>query len=304
MSAPSSVPTMKTMLRRFGSIDLHPALGVTALIVTSLGSGVAPLLVNYFADHDDPVDPYLDLWGQVTESVPWLVGYLGPLTSWVEHTGDPGATIKAAAEAWRGVDVMTVNSWAGPYGGDLLGRLYIEMLSAGSKSGRGAFYTPMNVALLLGMMSGVEEGNRVLEPCCGSGAMLLAAGRALREGGGDPGQVEWVANDADPMAVALAGVNMTVRDMGPRIWLSVGDGLQLGSGTDGDPHLTQRPWWERPTDIDRVVDVAATDLVYHSPPALSHGGITLEGAPYGRTLGNRSGRQHPHLAPPGEGGAP
>jgi hypothetical protein len=78
----------------------------------------------------------------------------------------------------------------------------------------------------MGRMLGPQPGRSVMEPAAGTGGMLLGAARAMREQGLDPGAVEWWANDIDPLAAALCAVNTDLWDLGFRVVVGCGDGLQ------------------------------------------------------------------------------
>ncbi|WDZ84020.1 N-6 DNA methylase [Micromonospora cathayae] len=108
---------------------------------------------------------------------------------------------------------------------DLLGMLLQTMKSRGARNGIGQFLTPESVTLLLGRMNTPKEGQRVLEPCAGTGTMLLGAAQAMREDGLDPTTCEWWANDLDPLAAALCAVNLHLWGLGWRVVVGCGDGL-------------------------------------------------------------------------------
>ncbi|MET8352651.1 N-6 DNA methylase [Micromonospora sp. NPDC005206] len=108
---------------------------------------------------------------------------------------------------------------------DLLGMLLQTMKSHSGKKGIGQFLTPESVTLLLGRMLAPTEGTRVLEPCAGTGTMLLGAAQAMRENGLDPTTCEWWANDLDPLAAALCAVNFHLWGLGWRVVVGCGDGL-------------------------------------------------------------------------------
>ena len=62
---------------------------------------------------------------------------------------------------------------------DILGPVYMEIGSKWSQKAGGEFYTPQEIADLTAyMMFGTPrtEPTTLLEPCCGAGAMILAAG--------------------------------------------------------------------------------------------------------------------------------
>ena len=80
------------------------------------------------------------------------------------------------------LDKDTVNGYVAMYGslaayfidgyyGDPLGSFYMERLSRGNN---GEFFTPWNVAYMMAEMVNPELTDKVCDPACGSGIMLLA----------------------------------------------------------------------------------------------------------------------------------
>lgn len=109
---------------------------------------------------------------------------------------------------------------------DLFGALLEVLRSRTAKSARGQFYTPACVAEAMARMVGVPgEGERVLEPTAGTGALLRAAAEAMRELDRDPSTVEWWAVDVDELAVACLAVNAVLWGLGNKVVLGVGNGL-------------------------------------------------------------------------------
>lgn len=100
-----------------------------------------------------------------------------------------------------------------PEMGDQLGYISQRVRSNWTKSGLGAFYTPYSISLLMAKMVGVEPGKSVLDPCCGSGGMLLAALQACRED--HNGIPEVFGIDIDPVACRLAKLNLTLAGIAP-----------------------------------------------------------------------------------------
>jgi len=94
--------------------------------------------------------------------------------------------------------VVAVPTGAGP---DHLGRLHERLLAPDERKGRGAFYTPPEVAdELVGWAVRDLDDPVVCDPACGGGAFLLAAARA--------GVRRLVGIDLDPLAVAVAEASL------------------------------------------------------------------------------------------------
>jgi type I restriction-modification system DNA methylase subunit len=100
------------------------------------------------------------------------------------ETGFAAVRPHAVKEAFRGVSKWKVEECR--CGGDMLGELLQLVRSHGA--GKGAFYTPFNLSYAMALMVGVVPGEKVNDPACGSGRMLLAALQACREhhNGGEP----------------------------------------------------------------------------------------------------------------------
>lgn len=167
------------------------------------------------------------LWCEFAAQRPDLNPRTKHLWSWIDD--EPDETTKRAVHAVgqtalrRGVlGRFGPDGW-GEY--DLLGTLLQTMKSHGGRKGIGQFLTPVDVTELLGRMVCPEEGSRILEPCAGTGTMLLGAALALREKGRDPESCEWWANDIDPLAAALCAVNVHLWGLGWRVVVGCGDGL-------------------------------------------------------------------------------
>ena len=109
-------------------------------------------------------------------------------------------------------------------------------MQEGDRHVRGAFYTPADVAASL-VAATVERGP-VVDPTCGAGVFLLAAGIGLAARGADPRGVattQLFGADIDPVAVhltrcALAG------------WAGI-DPAEVGGVVEADPLLTGRSTW-------------------------------------------------------------
>lgn len=78
----------------------------------------------------------------------------------------------------------------------------------------GEYYTPYEISLLMAAMTGVEPGFRVLDPCCGSGRMLLAAIEVCRNA--HDGKIPEVAGiDISPDAVRMCRMNLALAGVHP-----------------------------------------------------------------------------------------
>jgi len=65
---------------------------------------------------------------------------------------------------------------------DVIGEAYIYLIERfGSEAGKkaGEFYTPRQVARVLARIAAPETGNRICDPCCGSGSLLIRAAEEI-----------------------------------------------------------------------------------------------------------------------------
>ena len=98
---------------------------------------------------------------------------------------------------------------------DLFRHLYEGAIPQVVRSSFGEFYTPLWLAQHVLSTSGFVPGERVLDPCCGSGTFLIATLQALREQRGDLGDADLLAQmlnsvvgvDLNPLAVLTARVH-------------------------------------------------------------------------------------------------
>ena len=71
---------------------------------------------------------------------------------------------------------------------DILGNAYMYLIERfGSEAGKksGEFYTPRQISRLLAKLSQPEPGDRICDPACGSGSLLLLAGEEVKKQGSD-----------------------------------------------------------------------------------------------------------------------
>ena len=95
---------------------------------------------------------------------------------------------------------------------DILGDLFQGAINYGE---RGQFFTPENLCSLMGQLAGGEHdaaATRVVDPCCGSGRMLLAAANVNRNR-------QFIGQDADSRCVRITAINLGLRNLyGYTIW--------------------------------------------------------------------------------------
>ncbi len=119
---------------------------------------------------------------------------------------------------------------------DILGLVYQCLLLEGEKNKTGSYYTPAHITAEMLSDFDVSEGKKFFDPCCGSGAFLLAAKVE------SPLQL-WGC-DKDPNAVFMAKVNLLCRypdcDFSPRIYCF--DYLKAKMEQKFDFIATNPPW--------------------------------------------------------------
>lgn len=86
---------------------------------------------------------------------------------------------------------------------DILGLIYQSYLQEGKKNIIGSYYTPRKIALNMTESFSFSNSETFFDPCCGSGAFLLALSAK------DPSQI--YGTDNDPIAVMIAKINLLVK---------------------------------------------------------------------------------------------
>ena len=93
---------------------------------------------------------------------------------------------------------------------DLLGSVYMEIASSHKASVMGQFFTPGNISMMMAEMILADmdierEGQRIGDPTCGSGIMILKAAKKF----GDKRHLQWfVGADLDRICCKMCAVNM------------------------------------------------------------------------------------------------
>ena len=127
---------------------------------------------------------------------------------------------------------------------DIIGDTYeylIDKFAAGAGKKGGEFYTPPGVSILLAKLVNPQPGNRIYDPCCGSGSLLI---RAANEVGSK--DFSLYGQESNGSTWALCKMNMFLHEK---------DNARIEWGdTIGNPKLT---------DGDRLMKF---DIVVANPP--------------------------------------
>jgi len=94
---------------------------------------------------------------------------------------------------------------------DLLGSAYEYLVSVfAQESGKkgGEFYTPRDVVSLMVRLVDPQEGQRIYDPCCGSGGMLIYGRQYVAEHGGDAENLSLCGQDNEGSAWAICKMNL------------------------------------------------------------------------------------------------
>ncbi|MDX2621427.1 class I SAM-dependent DNA methyltransferase [Streptomyces sp. WI03-5b] len=119
---------------------------------------------------------------------------------------------------------------------DVIGAAYEYLLrdfadSAGIKGGE--FYTPRTVVRMMVELARPQEGQRIYDPCAGTGGMLVHAKEYIDELGGDSDDVLLAGQDANSGSWAVATMNMLFHGA-THFDLKIGDTLTDPAHLDTD----------------------------------------------------------------------
>jgi type I restriction enzyme M protein len=108
---------------------------------------------------------------------------------------------------------------------DILGRAYEYLLrkfAEGSGQSAGEFYTPREVAVLMSYVLDPEPGQKVYDPCCGSGGLLIKCFLRFNNKCGDTpstAPLRFYGQETLHSTFAMAKMNMFIHDMETEIRL-------------------------------------------------------------------------------------
>jgi type I restriction-modification system DNA methylase subunit len=96
--------------------------------------------------------------------------------------------------------------------GDFIGSVYQSILTEGHKSKEGSYYTPNDICLQMAgdYLNQIKGQVKILDPCCGTGQFLLAAGKQIRKMGRLIKPENIWGYDIDPIAVKIARINLMI----------------------------------------------------------------------------------------------
>ena len=120
---------------------------------------------------------------------------------------------------------------------DLLGAAYEYMIyefaeSAGKKGGE--FYTPRSVVRMMVQLLNPQPGNRIYDPCCGSGGMLIYSKLHVAEHGGDSTNLHLYGQDNSGSAWVICKMNMFLHGVTQKVRIENDDVLKNPAITDTD----------------------------------------------------------------------
>jgi type I restriction enzyme M protein len=153
---------------------------------------------------------------------------------------------------------------------DMLGQAYewlIAKFAAASGKGGGEFYTPAEVGQLMAALLEPEEGDRIYDPTCGSGGLLLQCLSRAERQRVNPRSLFVYGQELNPETWAIARMNMLLHGAGDAADIKLGDTLATPAFVEGDRLRT-------------------FDIVVANPPFSSknwgHERFKASGDPFGR----------------------
>jgi len=160
---------------------------------------------------------------------------------------------------------------------DILGRAYEYLLrkfAEGSGSSAGEFYTPREVAILMGRILDPEPGAKIYDPCCGSGGLLIKCYLRFREKHDDDPSIkplQFFGQEILHSTFAMAKMNAFIHDMEAQV--ALGDTMNRPAFLTGGGRLqkfdivTANPMWNQDFPQDTYENDAYDRFVFGYPPS-------------------------------------
>lgn len=139
------------------------------------------------------------------------------------QTKDRNRRLKNLLEDFQGSDERPLNLRPSHLSNrDVIGDVYeylIEKFAAGAGKKAGEFYTPKEVSILLAKLVDPQPGDKICDPACGSGSLLIRTAKEIHEQDGSPSQnFSLFGQESNGSTWALARMNMFLHEMdGARI---------------------------------------------------------------------------------------
>ena len=162
---------------------------------------------------------------------------------------------------------------------DLLGDAYeylIGKFSEGSGKSAGEFYTPKEVAELMGRILNPEPGESVYDPACGSGGLLIRAYSTFIKKYGLESTLDFpklYGQEINRLTFAMAKMNAIIHDIDAEI--KIGDTMERPAFTDTDGSLmnfdkvTANPMWNQNFDSEQLKNDHYDRFSHGIPPESS-----------------------------------
>lgn len=162
---------------------------------------------------------------------------------------------------------------------DILGRAYEYLLrkfAEGSGQSAGEFYTPREVAILMGYILDPASGEEVYDPCCGSGGLLIKCYLRFREKFKDDASaapLRFYGQEYIHTTFAMAKMNAFIHDM--EATLGLGDTMNKPSFLNADGSLkkfdivTANPMWNQDFSQSVYENDAYNRFGFGFPPSSS-----------------------------------
>ncbi len=160
---------------------------------------------------------------------------------------------------------------------DLLGNAYeylIGKFSEGAGKSAGEFYTPKEVAELMGRILSPEPGEQIYDPACGSGGLLIRTYGAFVKKYGSESTLDFPklhGQEINRLTYAMARMNAIIHDIEADI--RIGDTMERPAYTNEDGSLflfdkvTANPMWNQKTfDPEQLKNDHYNRFPYGVPP--------------------------------------
>lgn len=134
------------------------------------------------------------------------------------QTKDRNRRLKNLLEDFRGSDARPLDLRPSHLSNrDVIGDCYeylIERFAAGAGKKAGEFYTPKEVSILLAKLVKPKPGDKICDPACGSGSLLIRTAKEIVEEDGSPSRnFSLFGQESNGSTWALARMNMFLHEM-------------------------------------------------------------------------------------------